>query len=75
MNSRIEVPIGLVDPALDVQLSIAISLKRIADKLEISQKQPVIMDAAEALKFYAAIATIVISLGLWFLIFKWLGVI
>jgi hypothetical protein len=33
-------------------VSIAISLKRIADKLELSQKQPIIMTAEEALKFY-----------------------
>ena len=31
--------------------SIAISLKRIADKLELSQKQPIIMTAEEAKKF------------------------
>jgi len=35
-------------------VSIAISLKRIADKLEVSQKQPILMTADEALKFYAA---------------------
>ena len=34
--------------------SIAISLKRIADKLELSQKQPIIMTADEALKYYKA---------------------
>ena len=32
--------------------SIATSLKRIADKLELSHKQPIIMNAEEALKFY-----------------------
>lgn len=31
-----------------IQLSIAISLKRIADKLELSQKQPIMMTAEEA---------------------------
>lgn len=31
----------------DIQLSIAISLKRIADKLELSQKQPIMMTAQE----------------------------
>jgi hypothetical protein len=36
----------------DIQLSIAISLKRIADELELSQKQPIIMTADEAEKFY-----------------------
>ena len=41
-------------PYTDINLSIAISLKRIADKLELSQKQPIIMTADEALKFYAA---------------------
>lgn len=33
-------------------MSIAISLKRIADKLDLSQKQPILMTAEEALKFY-----------------------
>jgi flagellar basal body-associated protein FliL len=32
--------------------SIAISLKRIADKLELSQKQPTVMTAEEALNYY-----------------------
>lgn len=32
--------------------SIAISLKRIADKLELSQKQPVMMSAEEATQFF-----------------------
>lgn len=32
-------------------ISIAISLKRIADKLELSQKQPVIMNAEEYAKY------------------------
>lgn len=35
----------------EIQLSIAISLKRIADKLELSQKQPVVMTAEEAVKY------------------------
>jgi hypothetical protein len=34
-------------PYHDVHLSIAISLKRIADKLELSQKQPIVMDAEQ----------------------------
>lgn len=33
-------------------LSIAISLKRIADKLELTSKQPIMMTADEALKYY-----------------------
>lgn len=33
-------------------MSIAISLKRIADKLELAYKQPIIMTAEEMLKYY-----------------------
>lgn len=32
--------------------SISISLKRIADKLELASKQPIIMTAEEALEYY-----------------------
>lgn len=35
----------LLDYHNEIQLSIAISLKRIADKLELSQKQPIVMTA------------------------------
>lgn len=41
------------EPSTHIQISIAISLKRIADSLELSQKQPIVMTADEALKFYA----------------------
>jgi len=36
---------------ISCQYSIAISLKRIADKLELSQKQPIIMTAEEYARF------------------------
>jgi hypothetical protein len=43
---------SLLDYDNEIQLSIAISLKRIADKLELSQKQPTVMTAEEALNYY-----------------------
>jgi hypothetical protein len=37
---------------MSATVSIAISLKRIADKLELASKQPIMMTAEEALKYY-----------------------
>jgi hypothetical protein len=52
MSSLENVPNNIVISYTSILIGIAISLKRIADKLELAQKQPIIMTAEEALKFY-----------------------
>lgn len=47
MSDKYEIKIAGNAGSEECLKSIAISLKRIADKLELSQKQPIIMDAAE----------------------------
>lgn len=50
---KLELDANFADFKTLALVSIAISLKRIADKLELSQKQPIIMSAEQAL-FYEA---------------------
>lgn len=50
---KLEIDANFTDIKTLTLVSIAISLKRIADKLELSQKQPIIMTAEEALIYEA----------------------
>lgn len=50
-SDKLETDANFTDFKTLALVSIAISLKHIADKLELSQKQPIIMSAEEGLKY------------------------
>jgi hypothetical protein len=52
--SKLEPEAKVDDDTFDSNLSIAISLKRIADKLEVGSKQPIIMNAEEYNRYVKA---------------------